>query len=81
MPLPPTPPSPRRDTSRYAHVLTRQRVACVFAAYLRAATGLASAKTVAEDQGDSRARARWYVYVCVCVRAYTRARAGAHLHE
>lgn len=72
------PPSPRRDTSRY--VLTRRRVACVFAARtcLRARYEARKPSAALRIAGEIRVyvvSVRVRVRVCVCVRMREDARA------
>lgn len=70
------PPSPRRDTSRY--VLTRRRVACVFAARtcLRARYEARKPSAALRIAGEIRVYVvSVRVYVCVCVRMREDARA------
>lgn len=68
------PPSPRRDTSRY--VLTRRRVACVFAARtcLRARYEARKPSAALRIAGEIRVYVV-SVRVCVCVRMREDARA------
>lgn len=72
------PPSPRRDTSRY--VLTRRRVACVFAARtcLRARYEARKPSAALRIAGEIRVYVvSVHVCVCMCVRVYVRMREDA----